>query len=165
MPKILIIDDDKMILDSFTCHLEDCGFKVLAAQNGRRGLELIECEQPQLLLVDLRMPDLDGFEVLIRSEELAPDTPKIVISGAKRIDDVIKALRSGAWDYLVKPVSDLSILEHLVEKALEKARLVQENRNYQEHLEELVQERTHDLELTIKALRKKEKQYNILNVM
>ncbi len=77
--KILIIDDDVMILDSFTCYLEDCGFEVLTAQNGHRGLELIECEQPHLLLVDLRMPDLDGFEVLIRSEELAPDIPKIVM--------------------------------------------------------------------------------------
>ncbi len=163
MPKILIIDDDEAIRDSFACYLEDCGFEMLTAENGRIGLELIECEQPQIILIDLRMPELDGFEVLTRCREIAPDTPKIVISGASRIDDVIKALRQGAWDYLVKPVSDLSILEHLVEKVLEKAQLVQENSNYQEHLEDLVKERTRDLNLTIHALQKREKQYSVLN--
>ena len=155
--KILIIDDESTVRDSFAEYLADLNFEVVTAENGRIGLELIEIERPQMIILDLRMPELDGFEVLKHSRDIAPDTPKIVISGANRIEDVVKALRYGAWDYLVKPVQDLSILEHTVKNGLEKARLVQENRNYQDHLEELVQERTRDLELAVEALKKREK--------
>lgn len=161
--KILIIDDESTVRDSFAEYLADLNFEVVTAENGRIGLELIEIERPQMIILDLRMPELDGFEVLKHSRDIAPDTPKIVISGANRIEDVVKALRYGAWDYLVKPVQDLSILEHTVKNGLEKARLVQENRNYQDHLEELVQERTRDLELAVEALQKREKQYIVLN--
>jgi PAS domain S-box-containing protein len=97
-------------------------------------------------MVDLRMPELDGLELLRLSSELEPDIPKIVISGANQIDDVVQALRYGAWDYLVKPVKDLSMLGHAVRNALDKARLLQENRTYQEHLEDLVRDRTLELE-------------------
>ncbi|MFH2057376.1 MAG: response regulator [Pseudomonadota bacterium] len=167
--KILVIDDEESIRHSFADYLEDRGFEVLTAENGRIGLELIEREQPHIVLLDLRMPELDGLEVLKQGRGLAPDTPKIVISGANHINDVVGALRYGAWDYLVKPVKDLSILEHTVEKALEKVRLIQENRAYQEDLEELVQERTRDLEQANKhlsnintRLQKSEKQYRTL---
>jgi signal transduction histidine kinase len=155
---VLIIDDEAAIRHSFADYLEDRNFKVLTAENGRTGLELIERSQPHIVLVDLRMPELDGLEVLKRSREFVPDMPKIVISGANRINDVVRALRYGAWDYLVKPVKDLLILEHTVQKALEKAQLLQENRTYQEHLEELVQERTRDLEQAFEALKISEKQ-------
>jgi len=144
--RVLVIDDEATIRHSFTDYLEDQGFEVLTAEDGRIGLELIKQEQPQVILVDLRMPELNGLEVLQRCSEFTPDTPKIVISGANSIGDVVRALRYGAWDYLVKPVTDLSILNHTVLKALEKARLLQENRRYQKHLEELVLERTQELE-------------------
>jgi len=150
--KILVIDDEAAIRHSFSDFLEDLGFEVFTAENGRIGLELIEHNQPQMILVDLRMPELDGLEVLKQSRDLAPDTPKIVISGANRIDDVVQALRYGAWDYLVKPVKDLSILEHTVNKTLEKSQLVQENRLYQEKLEAMVIDRTKELEQANKHL-------------
>ncbi|MCK5100649.1 MAG: response regulator, partial [Desulfobacteraceae bacterium] len=103
-------------------------------------------EKPQIVFVDLRMPGINGLEVLKLSNEFAPEIPKIVISGANQISDVVRALRYGAWDYLEKPVKDLSILKHAVTKALEKAQLLSENREYQEHLEAMVQERTQELE-------------------
>jgi len=144
--KILVIDDEAAIRQSFADYLEDREFVVLTAENGRIGLELLEREQPLLVLVDLRMPEVDGLEVLRRGQELAPDMPKIVVSGANRINEVVEALRLGAWDYLIKPVRDLSILGHAVVKSLEKAQLLHENRSYQEHLETLVRERTAELE-------------------
>ncbi len=150
--KILIIDDEVAIRNSFSDYLEDRNYKVLTAENGHIGIELIESEQPHVILVDLRMPKMDGIEVLKLGSKIAPDTPKIVISGANQIGDVVQALRYGAWDYLVKPVKDLSILEYTVEKALEKARLIHENRVYQKHLEKLVQERTIELEQSNKHL-------------
>jgi PAS domain S-box-containing protein len=144
--KILVIDDEKIIRQSFAAFLEDQGFEVFLAENGRVGLELMKTEDPDLVLLDLRMPEMDGLEVLEKSRGFAADMPVIVISGANRVADVVRALRYGAWDYLEKPVQDFSILNHAVEKALEKARLVKENHAYQEDLKVLVKERTMQLE-------------------
>jgi len=143
---ILVIDDELAIRRSFADYLEDREFVVLTAENGRIGLEILERDHPRLVLVDLRMPEADGFEVLRRGREIAPDTPKIVVSGANRINEVVDALRLGAWDYLIKPVKDLSMLGHAVDMALEKERLLRENRSYQKGLEALVRERTAELE-------------------
>ncbi len=144
--KILVIDDEMHIRQSFADFLEDMGYEVMLAENGRTGLELLLSERPDLVLLDLRMPEMDGLNVLKQSGKLAPDLPIIVISGANRIEDVVRSLRYGAWDYLEKPVRDFSILRHAVEKALEKRRLVKENQAYQEHLESMVKGRTLELE-------------------
>ncbi|MCP4692715.1 MAG: response regulator [Desulfobacterales bacterium] len=143
---ILIIDDEPIIRRSFADHLEDRDYATLTAENGRIGLEILAREQPHLVLTDLRMPEMDGLDVIRRGGRLAPDTPIIVVSGAGRMADAIEALRMGAYDYLIKPVKDLSVLEHTVEKALERARLLRENRAYQANLEALVRERTRELE-------------------
>ncbi len=143
---ILVIDDESIIRQSFADHLEDCDYQALTAENGRIGLEILEREKPDLVLTDLRMPEMDGLEVIRRGGQLAPDTPIIVVSGAGRISDAIQALRLGAYDYLLKPVKDLSVLEHTVDKALERSRLLRENRAWQENLESLVSERTRELE-------------------
>lgn len=143
---ILVIDDEAFIRQSFADYLEDRDYAVLTAENGRTGLELMAQRSPSLVLVDLRMPEMDGLEVLRRGGKLHPDMPKIVVSGANRVDEVVEALRLGAWDYLIKPVRDLSMLGHSVSQALEKSRLIQENRVYQEHLERMVRLRTEELE-------------------
>ena len=143
--KILIIDDETIIRQSFADHLEDLGYQVLTAENGRKGIEIIKREEPDLTLTDLRMPEMGGLEVIKHSMQLNPDTPIIVVSGAGRLGDAIQALRLGAWDYILKPIEDMSILEHQVKKALEKKILIQENKMYQENLEKMVQERTVEL--------------------
>jgi len=145
LPVVLLIDDEKAIRESFRLFLEDHDYKVLEAENGRVGLELFMQSDPALVLVDLRMPEVDGLEVLANIRERSPDTPIIVVSGAGQIRDAIEALRLGAWDYLVKPIMDLSVLLYAIEKALERFRLVMENRAYQEHLEEEVARRTKEL--------------------
>lgn len=160
--KILVIDDESSIRQSFTDYLEDRGFEVLSAENGRVGIKLLKREQPQIVLVDLRMPKMDGLEFLRQSRLLTPDLPVIVISGANRIEEVVKAQQLGSWDYLVKPLENLSMLGHAVDKALEKARLLQENRVYQENLEALVHERTADLEQANANLVASEERYRTL---
>nr|WP_320192152.1 response regulator [uncultured Desulfobacter sp.] len=147
--KILVIDDEAFIRQSFEDYLEDREYDVITAENGRKGLALIESESPDLVLLDLMMPQMGGLEVLKQGRKIMPDLPFIVISGANSIADVIEALRHGAWDYLEKPVHDLSILEHAINKALEKASLIKENNAYQERLEAIVRERTRDLETQI----------------
>ncbi|MEJ2156536.1 MAG: response regulator [Desulfobacteraceae bacterium] len=145
-PKILIIDDEKHIRQSFADYLEDRDYSVLLAENGRIGFEMLRSVRPDLVLLDLRMPEMDGFELLKEGKKLFPDLPIIIISGANLRADVVRALRYGAWDYLEKPVLDFSILGHSVEKALEKARLKKENKAYQKRLEFMVIERTRELE-------------------
>jgi len=145
--KILVIDDEEHIRQSFVDFLKDRDFYVFTAENGRTGLDMISKEYFHAILLDLRMPEMDGLEVLKQGVRIAPDTPIIVISGANRIGDVVQALRLGAWDYLEKPILDLSILGHAVDKALEKSGLIKENRGYQENLEKMVAERTQALEL------------------
>jgi PAS domain S-box-containing protein len=143
---ILIIDDEPAVLQSMADYLEDQGFQVRTAQNGRVGLEVMEGEHPDLVLTDLRMPEVDGLVVLKRIREIAPEIPLIVISGTGNVSDSIQAIRLGAWDYILKPIEDLSIVSHAVDRALERARLLKENRVYQESLEALVAKRTQELE-------------------
>ena len=87
-------------------HLEDTGYSVLQAADGREGIQVFRCEGPDLLLVDLRMPQVDGLAVLdvVRAE--SPDTPVIVVSGAGLLRDAIQALKKGACDYVTKPRPD-----------------------------------------------------------
>ncbi|MDC7222077.1 MAG: response regulator [Spirochaetales bacterium] len=144
--KILVIDDEAIIRQVFSYYLEDKEYTVLTAENGKDGIDVFERERPDLVMTDLRMPEADGLEVLAHIKEKNPDIPVVVISGANSLDDAIQALRLGAWDYLMKPVQDLNLLGHTVEECLEKARLIGENNNYRHHLEELVNERTAQLE-------------------
>ena len=145
---ILVIDDEDVLRQSFCDQLEDLGYRVVGAENGLVGIELLKTEHPDLILTDLRMPEMGGLEVIKYGKEINPDIPIIVVSGAGKISDAVEALKIGAEDYLIKPVKDLGVLKHAVEKVFEKVRLVQENRGYQEHLEELVHERTRELEET-----------------
>ncbi|MBI9077031.1 MAG: response regulator [Desulfatibacillum sp.] len=139
---ILTIDDEEAIRQSFAAFLEDFGYEVLSAPNGKIGLEVFRAHAPDLILVDLRMPEVDGLEVLSAVTKESKETPIIVVSGTGVITDAVEALHLGAWDYILKPVKNLSILLHSIEKALERARLIKENRAYQEHLEFLVDSRS-----------------------
>jgi len=155
---ILTIDDEQAIRESFHLYLEDYGFTVLEAENGRAGIRLFDQRRPDLVLVDLRMPEVDGLQVLSHVVSRSPDTPILVVSGTGVIDDVIEALRLGAWDYLLKPIEDLSVLLHAVRKNLERSRLTRENRAYQEHLEEKVRIRTEELWRANEELRRANRQ-------
>jgi len=133
--KLLIIDDDEVVRASLAAYLEDSGFQVLQAGNALQGLEVFEAEDPDLVICDLRMPQIDGLELIRRLGEQQSETPVIVMSGAGVMSDVVEALRLGAADYLIKPLEDLAVLEHSVCRALERAQLSQENRRYRERLE------------------------------
>ncbi|MDX2481405.1 MAG: EAL domain-containing protein [Desulfuromusa sp.] len=151
-PVILTIDDEENIRDSFRMFLEDYDYQIVEAKNGREGLELFAREKPDLVLCDLRMPEVDGLEVIEKIKQASPDTPIIVVSGTGIIGDAIEAIRCGAWNYLLKPIQDMSILLHAINQAMERSRLIIENRVYQEHLEEEVTKRTQALQKAVKDL-------------
>jgi len=136
MPKkILVIDDEVYIRDSVIGFLEDFGFQVADAENGKVGLELFETQNPDLVLCDLRMPEMDGLEVLARVRLKNPKIPIIIVSGAGNISDTVEALRLGAWDYIIKPIQDMNVLYHAVNKAFERADLILAKHRYEEDLE------------------------------
>ncbi|WP_428565158.1 MAG: HD-GYP domain-containing protein [Solidesulfovibrio sp. DCME] len=147
-PRVLTIDDEAMIRETIAAYLENRGYAVLEAANGRLGLECFLEKRPDLVLVDLRMPEMDGLEVLARIRDLSPQTPTIVVSGTGVLRDALEAIKRGAWDYVTKPILDMDVLGLAVDKALERARLLRENRAYQENLEALVRERTAEVERT-----------------
>jgi putative two-component system response regulator len=166
---ILIIEDEAPVRLSMAAYLNDFGYLTLEADNGSAGLEMFRKKTPDLILLDLRMPGMDGLKVLSVLSEEAPDTPVIVVSGAGKIEDVVEALRKGAWDYMLKPISDMQVLMHAIGKALERARLLLDNRRHQRDLEVSVRERTAELEKEInerrqaeKALRESEERYRTL---
>ncbi|MFH0994769.1 MAG: sigma 54-interacting transcriptional regulator [Pseudomonadota bacterium] len=156
MEKILVIDDEPIIRESITAYLEDSGFRVCQARDGREGLTVFRREQPDLVMVDLRMPGIDGLEVLSTVMTESPDTPTLVVSGTGVIQDAIEALRMGALDFVTKPILDMAVLEHAAKKALERARLRVENRHYREHLEEEIRCRTAELVKRTRELQESE---------
>lgn len=146
-PRVVVIDDDRLVRDSMCVYLEDIGYHVVPAASAREGLNCCRDEHPDVVLCDLRMPDMDGLQVLEILTREQPQMPVIVISGAGIITDVVEALRLGAIDYLVKPISDMAVLEHAVRSALHKATLEQENQVYREELESANAELETNLEL------------------
>ncbi|MFA5906922.1 MAG: response regulator, partial [Desulfobacula sp.] len=133
--KILVIDDEIYIRDSVIGFLEDFGFNVVDAENGKVGLEIFDRENPDLVLCDLRMPEMDGLEVLASVRQKNPKIPIIIVSGAGNIADTVEALRLGAWDYIIKPIQDMNVLYHAVNKAFERAALIREKHQYEKDLE------------------------------
>lgn len=145
MIKVLTIDDETVFRENVTAFLEDSDYQVLESKNGEDGLERFRRENPDIVLCDLKMPRVNGFKVLEAVTLESPETPIIMISGTGDIQDVIKTLRLGAWDYILKPIQDMGALEHALNKSLERARLLRENRRHREHLQEEVEKQTREL--------------------
>ncbi|MEI6207467.1 MAG: sigma-54 dependent transcriptional regulator [Desulfuromonadales bacterium] len=118
--RLLIIEDEDDIRRGIASFFSDSGYEVITASNGKEGVALFREQQPDIVFTDLRMPFMGGLDVIRTINELSPETPLIVISGTGVIKDAVDALRSGAWDYVEKPVLDLEALEHMADKALEK---------------------------------------------
>lgn len=142
---ILTIDDEEVFRKNLVMYLSDSGYTVIQASNGREGLELFRTHNPDLVLLDLRMPEMNGNEFLAISSKEKPETPVIVISGTGTLKDAIGALKDGAVDFIMKPLPDIMVLEHAIQKALERKELRQENLRYREGLERQVEERTSEL--------------------
>ena len=102
-PKILIIDDEEVVLDSCTLILEGGDYSVTTASNGTLGLKLVEDIQPDLVFVDLKMPGIQGIEVLENITEINPTIVSIVITGYATVTSAVEAMKKGAYDFLPKP--------------------------------------------------------------
>lgn len=149
--RILVIDDEQPARMMMMDFLEDAGYETLEAENGQRGLEILEKERPDAVLTDIRMPVMDGLQVVEKMKEIAPLIPVIIVSGTGLMENVISALRLGAWDYILKPVQNLDVLDHVIRKSFEKSALLRLEKNYQSQLEKEVRIKTASLEAEIVA--------------
>ena len=150
---ILVIDDDEIVRDSIGAYLSQCSFNVLEAEDGKQGLATFHKQKPDLILCDICMPQMDGFEVLRDIRKDHPHMPFIVASGAGGMTDAVKALRLGANDFIIKPIEDLAVLEYAINRALEWAKLAEDNKRYHESLEKAI----HSLEHSLHLLREDQK--------
>jgi PAS domain S-box-containing protein len=153
--KILLIDDDTRVLDTFARTLRLAGYTVITAGNGEKGLKLYRQERPDIVLLDLWMPDVDGLAALHAMREQDPEANVILITGHGDKEAVIDALRAGASDFLPKPI-DRVALESALRRAEERIHLKRKLRASQEalrqhniRLEEQVRARTAELECEV----------------
>lgn len=107
--KVLIVEDDDTTREQLAKAVRREGFEVLLAENGRVGLEMLENKHPEVLITDLKMPGIDGLEVMHTARRLSTNLQTIMITAFGETDTVISALREGALDYLKKPL-DLDLL-------------------------------------------------------
>ncbi|HOV87629.1 MAG TPA: response regulator, partial [Syntrophobacteraceae bacterium] len=104
-PRILVVDDEISILNSLRGVLQDEGYLVSTAASGEEALEEVRKELPDLVILDIWMPRMDGLDVLEAMKGLAPSLPVIIISGHANIETAVKATRMGAFDFVEKPLS------------------------------------------------------------
>ncbi|MDR3570288.1 MAG: response regulator [Syntrophobacteraceae bacterium] len=148
--KILLIDDDPGILRVMTIALEDEGHRVICANDGKIGLELCLGESPDIVITDIRMPGMDGMEVLKKIKEMEPDREVIVATAATDMNYAVEALRLDASDFMIKPIGEQA-LSIAVKRAQERFATRKGLRDYTALIEERWMETSEELARTFQT--------------
>ena len=127
MANILIVDDEKSIRKTLREILEYEGYNVDEAQDGQESLNMVKEGDYDVVLLDIKMPKMDGMEALEKILQAEPDTPVIMVSGHGTIDTAVEAVKKGAFDFVAKPM-DLNRLLITVRNALDKSNLIIETK-------------------------------------
>src|SRR5688500_14583898 len=143
--KCLVVDDEPRLRQVLLHLMRGDGFTCLEASNGVEAIELLERQPVPLVMSDMRMPRMDGIELLRTLRQRWPDTAVVMITAVADVEVAVSCLAMGAMDYLTKPFH-LEEVRARVRQALEKRRLVLENRDYQQHLEQRVTAQARRLE-------------------
>ncbi len=114
--QIIVIDDDKSILRTFTRILQKCGYEIDVAETGKEAIEKSKKKRYDLALIDIRLPDMDGTDLLVKTQQTMHGAIKIMITGFPSLETGVKALDEGADAYLVKPVKPEELLALIEEK-------------------------------------------------
>ena len=142
--KILVIDDEESIRILLRISLAHKGFEVLTAEDGGKGIEVFKQERPPIVITDIKMPGIDGLEVLKEVKEVDPDTRVIVITGHGDMESAIESLKFEASDFINKPIKDDALML-AIKRAQEVLSMKQRLRDYTENLEHMVKEATEEL--------------------
>ncbi|MEW6720260.1 MAG: sigma-54 dependent transcriptional regulator [Thermodesulfobacteriota bacterium] len=139
---ILVVDDEEIVRESLSSWLQEDGYEVVTAENGARALERLPERDWTLLLVDLKMPGMDGLQLMEEARRLRPGIVVLIMTAFATVDTAVNAMKQGAYDYLVKPFNpeDLSLS---IRKIVEHRKLVQENEFLRKELKK--QYRLHDM--------------------
>ncbi len=139
--KILLVDDEEGIRKVLGISLSDSGYQVLSAENGEEAFRIFIKAKPSIVLTDIKMPGMDGVELLRKIKKESPDTEVIMITGHGDMDLAIQSLKSDAADFITKPIND-EALEVALKRVKEKIALKRQLKEYTEDLERLVEEKT-----------------------
>ncbi len=140
-PRILLIDDEAIALSNMSHVLEKEGYEVTACKDGESGLHELHHKMFDLVLTDMRMPGVDGMQVLQHVKETMPDLPVIMITGYASLDSAVEAMKLGAYHYIAKPFR-LAEAREIVKGALDYGRLKNENRELKQTIETLSNQTT-----------------------
>jgi len=142
--RILVVDDELSVREILAEGLEAFGFETHMAADADEAMEMLGKQRFHLLLTDIEMPGRSGIDLMNSAQVLFPDLDVVMVTGVVDAKTAIRSIREGASDYLTKPFN-LEEVQIVVDRTLEKRRLIAENRSYQEHLEDLVELRTSEL--------------------
>ncbi len=133
MINVLIIDDESQLVEAFKMQLAKEGMKVSGVGSARDGLTLLKKERFDVAVLDIRLPDMDGVDLLLKLKQMEPTVEVIMLTGHASVDTAIRSMKLGAYDYLTKPCK-ISELETVIVKAFEKKSLKEKNMLLEEHL-------------------------------
>lgn len=145
---ILVVDDDDDVLRSISNFLEARGHEVLRATRGERGLDLVRARRVDIVITDVRMPDMDGYEVLKRVRSLQPGIEVIVVTGYGEVQHAVRAMKEGAFDFFTKPVEP-DLLSSALERTIRFQQVRRERELYRDRLHRLEGSDTRSLEAII----------------
>ncbi|MDJ0986459.1 MAG: hybrid sensor histidine kinase/response regulator [Desulfobacterales bacterium] len=141
---ILLVDDEEGIRKVLSIALSDLGYQVHSAANGVEALRVFKAKQPPIVLTDIKMPEMDGIELLRRLKKISPDTEIIMITGHGDMGLAIKSVKYEATDFVTKPIND-EVLEIALNRAAERIEMRRKLNEYTQNLEQLVKEKTQQL--------------------
>ncbi|TAL36470.1 MAG: response regulator [Spirochaetes bacterium] len=156
--RLLVVDDEQLVRKALSRYLAKKGYSVEVAEDGIQAIDKLSQDPFDLVLTDLKMPNLDGRELMTIMAQKFPDIPKIVLTGFGTNEDILLALKTGAYDFITKPIMDFDILHHAVERALERRRLATEKNRYMEQ-----QRRVNDVTAMLNRGKKTEEIFKMLN--
>ncbi len=146
-PRILVVDDDKNIRIVFKMNLEDKGYEVDSAANGQEALDKASERFYNIVLIDIKLPDMEGTDLLNTFNEKRPKMKKIIVTGFPTLENAMKAVNEGADGYILKPVKIETLIE-TIEEHLSKQR--EEEKYSERKVEEFIEARARELDIMTK---------------
>lgn len=149
---ILVVDDEPFVLDAISSLLEESGYRVAPVASARQAQERLLRGDIDMVLTDIKMPEVSGIELLAFIHETYPDIPVILMTAFPELEATIEALKRGAFDFILKPFHRDQV-SYALEKGIRFGRLVRQEKEYKESLEETVRKRTRELSDALELVR------------
>ncbi|MBI5193747.1 MAG: response regulator [Nitrospirae bacterium] len=141
---VLVVDDDPFVRESATSFLGECGYSVIACESAKEALTKLGREKIEIVLTDIKMPEVTGLELLEKIRNFDTDLPVILMTAYAELDIAVNALKKGAFDFIIKPYKPEHLL-YSIEKGVRYSKILEMEKNYKHMLEDTVRKRTMEL--------------------